>query len=364
MGIERIVPQWEETKERFRAWWAGTAIRRPLIRMVARKPGYSAPVPKRPTDPQSFHVDLDFRFSRYQSYISNHDFLADSFPNTTINMGAGSMALYLGSEPTFDFNTVWFNKTIGDWNDAPSIQYLQNNGWWRTHVDLIRAMTERAQGSFPIAIPDIIENMDILASLRGTEELCIDLMDQPLEIRKRLAQLDNAYIRFYDVMYDIVKMEDESSCFTSFQIWGPGKVVKIQCDFSAMLSPELFAELVVPSLAIQCGYTDYSLYHLDGPDAIRHVDSLMSISALNALQWTAGAGQPDGGCDRWYGIYDKVRSAGKSLHISIYDGNADQMFDSADRIINRYGRDGIYFLFPEMDGQTAGDFLARAGARW
>ena len=45
---------------------------------------------------------------------------------------------------------------------------------------------------------------------------------------------------------------------------------------------------------------DHSLYHLDGPDAIKHVPALMELEKLDALQWTCGAGQPDGACPRWY----------------------------------------------------------------
>ena len=131
-----------------------------------------------------------------------------------------------------------------------------------------------------------------------------------------------------------------------------------------MMSPDQFSVLAIPSLTNQCKRTDFSLYHLDGPDAIRHVDALMGIEELNALQWTAGAGQPDGGWEGWYEIYDKVRAAGKSLHISIYDGTSDHVFDRANEIIRRYGSDGIYFLFPEMELETAVEFTKRATARW
>ena len=58
----------------------------------------------------------------------------------------------------------------------------------------------------------------------------------------------------------------------------------------------------MPSLQQQCQKLDYTLYHLDGPDAIKHLDALMEIEELDALQWTPGAGKPDGGDELWYPI--------------------------------------------------------------
>ena len=87
------------------------------------------------------------------------------------------------------------------------------------------------------------------------------------------------------------------------------------------------------------------IYHLDGPDAIMHVDALMEVEELTALQWTPGAGNPDGGSERWYPMYDRVKAAGKSLWIMLEEGSTDELIDKADKLVKRYGRDGLYLLF-------------------
>jgi len=189
-------------------------------------------------------------------------------------------------------------------------------------------------------------------------------MDCPGEIKRRIEELDRLYFEYYNRFYDIVKGADGDSSYTAFSVWGPGKTVKLQCDFSAMMSPEQFNEMVVPSISRQCSYTDSSVYHLDGPDAIRHLGALMSIEDLNALQWTAGAGNPDGGWDGWFDIYRTARKAEKSLHISIYDGGPNKIFEAADKLVSTFGRDGLYFLFPAMEKDVAVDFLKKASERW
>ena len=87
---------------------------------------------------------------------------------------------------------------------------------------------------------------------------------------------------------------------------GSGKCAKVQCDFCALISPLHFREFVKPSLEKQWSLLDSSLYHLDGPDEIKHLYALMEIEDLKALQFTPGAGNPDGGSLLWYPIYDKA----------------------------------------------------------
>ena len=108
----------------------------------------------------------------------------------------------------------------------------------------------------------------------------------------------------------------------------------------------MFRDYVQPSLTKQCRNLDHSIYHLDGPDAIKHVPALMEIKELDALQWTCGAGKPDGGSPDWYPIYDQVRAAGKGLWISLHDGGPEDWAKSAQRLLNRYGPTGLYFIFP------------------
>jgi hypothetical protein len=55
------------------------------------------------------------------------------------------------------------------------------------------------------------------------------------------------------------------------------------------------------------------LYHLDGVDAQRHLEAILEIDELNAIQWTPGYGQPQGGDPCWYDLYRRILSAGKSI---------------------------------------------------
>lgn len=357
---------WQETQERFAAWWKGDSLDRPLMRVVARREEPSAELESvdEPNEPEELYLDVDSAVKRFQNYCRSHVFLAEAFPALDLNLGAGSMALYLGSEPTFRWDTVWFQECIEDYDTWGPLQYNPENYWWQQHQLIISRAQELAASDFLINIPDIVEGLDILSAMRGPQNLCFDLMDHPCHVRRCIKELDVLYFSFYDPMYELVKDESGGSSFTAFSIWGPGKTAKIQCDFAALISPSHFREYALPPLRRQCQQLDYSLFHLDGPDAIRHLEALMEISELDALQWTAGAGQPDGGNERWYPIYDQVRDAGKSLWVEIHDGGLEDWVQTADRLVKRYGAGGLYLLFPDMEAKEAEELMLVAQRQW
>lgn len=59
-----------------------------------------------------------------------------------------------------------------------------------------------------------------------------------------------------------------------------------------MISTQMYEELVVGELLEELDFLDASIYHLDGPDALKHLDRLLAIDKLKGIQWVYGAGQP------------------------------------------------------------------------
>ncbi len=332
----------DSIKQRFNAWWNGSSIGgRPMIRLCAQHT--PSPAYDDVTD-YDHHMSAVVADKRVRDQLAHVDSYFEHFAFGDIDLGPGAMAAYLGSEPGFTRETVWYHR-IGDYDAMGKLQYNPNAQWYLTHMREIRELVRLSNGDYPVAIPDVIENIDILASLRGNAELCMDLYDEPDTVSAYLDDIQQTFTQYYDDMYDAVKLGDDSSVYTAFCIWGEGRTAKVQCDFSALMSPAHFKQFVLPTLTQECDYLDNTIYHLDGPDAIRHLDAIMGMKSLNALQWTPGAGKPDGVCPQWYPIYDTVRAAGKSLWVPVSDGSVDDMLRGTEALLSRYGCDGVYLLY-------------------
>ena len=90
----------------------------------------------------------------------------------------------------------------------------------------------------------------------------------------------------------------------------------------------------------------------------------MELQDLKGLQWTAGAGQPDGGHPTWYRVYDRVAEAGKRIWCSLADGGYDQWIAEADALVARYGPRSLYLLFPVMEEAQGADLIRHAERCW
>ena len=109
-------------------------------------------------------------------------------------------------------------------------------------------------------------------------------------------------------------------------------------DSAAMFSPAMFQRFVVPALREQCRYLDYSMYHLDGNEQFGHLDALLEIEELDAIEWTPNANLPLGGDPQWYDLYRRILAAGKSLQV--YFAWPREIVPLLDAI----GGDGVYVL--------------------
>lgn len=346
---------WKETRERMEAWWKGDGADRPMMRLVARRKD-----PIEPLEEIEPYSNMEEKWlhpgklvADYKNYCRRHAFLAEGFPHLKVFLGPGAMAAYLGCTPVFCEDSVWYEKFISDWGDNPQLCFDEKSFWFKKHYESVREVCRLVGGDFFVDIPDIVENLDILASMRGAQDLCFDIVDSPGVVKKLAADLDDLYFEYYDRFYDLVKTHDGESSYNGFHIWSRGKVAKLQCDFSALLSAEQYREFVQGSIRKQCAKLDNSLYHLDGVDAVRHLDAILEIDELDALQWTPGAGKPDGLSEEWFFIYDRARSAGKSLWILADGYNPDYWVHGVKRIVKRYGNNGIYIVFPDMEMEDA-----------
>ena len=378
---------WEATKEKFANYWQHKNTGRPLMCVIARRPEveqysdgtpveggyldqicqgkyYNMPEELKWKDMEDKYQNAQRIVDRYRYFCDTHAFLGESFPNLNIDFGPGSVASYLGSEIGFKEDTVWFNKCLDSWEGVPKLTFDPENKWFKKHIQLAKDCKELAGDDFVVDMPDLMENIDVLASLRGAQDILFDLLDEPDMIGERIQEVTDVYYEYYDRFYDIIKDENGGNAYTVFQIWGPGRTVKLQCDFSAMMSPEDFRKYIQPSLREQSEKVDHVLYHLDGPAAIKHMDALMEIDGIDALQWTSGDAGPDGTLPDWDVIYDKAIAAGKSIWVKVYSGEFEDWIKNVDRIVKKYGSHSLFLLFPEMSLEQAAYLLDYADKNW
>jgi hypothetical protein len=110
---------------------------------------------------------------------------------------------------------------------------------------------------------------------------------------------------------------------------------------------------VLPALTAQCEWLDHSMYHLDGTQAMVHLDALLSIEALDAIEWTPQDGLEGGGHPRWYDLYRRILAGGKSLQVV---GATQQEIPS---LLDAIGDKGVYILTSFANDQEAENLMSQ-----
>jgi hypothetical protein len=190
-----------------------------------------------------------------------------------------------------------------DW-DSPYLHKLH---------EMTDAFIEIGKGKFITGMTDWHPGGDAIAAFRDPQELAVDMIEHLADVKRLLDRVEKDYFTIYDVFYNKLKAHG-----LPISTWCPlttanGKYYVPSNDFSIMVSPRMFADVFLPGIIRECQFYDRSIYHLDGPGALRHLDMILSIRELNALQFVPGAGNE--GFQRWIPVYQKAQKAGKGIQV-------------------------------------------------
>lgn len=305
---------WEASKKNYLEWWSGRGLVISMWEHMEKEgePHEEVPAPERHSNFDQYWFDPEWRARNLHYQLSRSVLKADIPPVANTHLGPGSLAAILGAILDGDQDTIWIKKPYAL---EPELALDENNKYWKIHRDLLSACRKYSDNRYYVGMPDLIEGLDTLASLKGTDQVLMDMLLSPDETLGALQKINDIYFEVFDRLYEIIRVGDEMA-FCYFSLWAPGKVTKIQSDISVMFSEEDFRRFALPFFQEQCRKIDYTLYHLDGVDAIRHLNAILEIGELNAVQWTPGYGQPQGGNQVWFDLYKRIRAAGKSVMAS------------------------------------------------
>ena len=328
----------EETKQRYINWWNHKGI---ILNMwehfqegVQPHAEITPPAPAKDLSQKWF--DPQWRAEYLDWYVAHSSLKADILPVANTQLGPGSLAAILGGVFEGGEDTIWIHPNP-DFTDE--IVFNPEHPNWILHKELLKACKAKANGHYFVGMPDLMEGLDVLAALKGTDRVLLDTVMQPEILEQQMQQINDIYFKVFDELYDIIREGDEMA-FCYFSSWAPGKMSKLQSDISTMISQDDYRRFVQPFIREQCQKIDYTLYHLDGVGAMHHLPALLEIEELNAIQWTPGVGEPQGGSPKWYDLYKKILAGGKSVMACWVT------LDELKPLLDHIGADGVHL---EMD---------------
>lgn len=350
-------PDYEQTRARFEAFWHCEIIDRPPVSIALPKAKQTLSGPKKTyASLEERWLDLDGRAEQMDRDIRNTDYLYDSLPVAWPNLGPEIFSAWCGCGYTYGETTTWTSPVIRDWEtDFEKARLDITHPLFRKTVEFTQKLLERGKGHYIVGMTDLHPGGDHIAALRDPQQLAVDLLDDPDMVKKALRRAQGEYFAAYGVFYRMLR--EAGMPITS---WTPiihdGTFYIPSNDFSCMVSNAMFREFFLPGIAEECAFYDRCIYHLDGPNALRHLDSLLEIDDLDAVQWVCGAGNE--GYHRWVDVYRRIQAAHKGIQMVCSVDELPMVFETL-------RPEGVWFQsISGIDSRETAEYVVKRITRW
>jgi hypothetical protein len=327
----------ELSMKRYDAFFKGEVYDRPPVCFTFWKDGgRERPEDKKYATHRDRWMDVEHRAKQADYQFDCAEFYADAMPTYFPNLGPEIFSAICGCDYYFGPETTWTTPNIIDWEkDADKAVMSRSSEYFIALDNFIRELLKYSKDKFAVGFTDFHAGADHLAALRDPELLCTDLYDYPEFVKAKLKSSYEEYYKLYEYFYNMTTLESEPTTgWIGLVVDGRYNVT--QNDFSCMVSTKMFEEFFLEGLIEECEKLDRTIYHLDGPDAIRHLDALLEIKKLNAVQWVCGAGNE--GFTRWIDVYKRIQKAHKGIHLDVNVKELDDVFANLKP-------DGIWFPY-------------------
>jgi len=331
-----------EARQRLAAFWAGSSLGRPALAVTVRRQDV-APLewPGPELDPVEREQSVEWACFQAEAELAQTLYLAEAMPGFFPFRGAGLtlVAELAGGQYELTSDSAWI-RTIEDIYDRPLPRFDPQHPTQRFLEECIRAMARVIETRGFVAPPSYLDGLTTLSKFRGTEQLCLDLIERPEDVRAWSDALTSIYIESFEQFYRLVASLGYGETASWLQAPAPGRVEAVQCDFGMTLSPAMFERFALPDLARLTEYLDFSLYHLDGVAQMRFLDLLRTLPHLNGIQWNPEP--PMNPPTRWIDAFREIRR--RNFNLFVWTESVEE----AVTITREIGPDGLLIVLPQF----------------
>ena len=323
--------------QQYENFWERKNKDRPVLNLSYNKEG--AKRFRAPVSLEEKRLDANYIYDAYKHKIAQTGYLAEGVAMQFTNLGAGCLAACIGGDFTITDRTIWFDQDpiIKDWENPPKLEFNEQSKIWQTVLSIQNKFSQDPTAHF--SITDLGGILDIVASLRGTNDLLYDLFDYPDEVIECCQKVKELWFKAYDKQLEIVKSANQPynnwMNIPSLKPWYP-----LQCDFCYMISPEHFRQFALQDLIDQVNYMERSIYHLDGCGELVHVDALLDIPNLTGIQWIVSPTDEPLYNEKWFDLYKKIQD--KKKNIVLLNALKENDLAEAEKFFKTVDPTGVY----------------------
>jgi hypothetical protein len=317
--------------KRIYAWYNQAIIDRAPIRFSAHNSEYNETHVLKGRSWNSLKErwwDTEYQLELFEYQLINSVFNAETFPIFWPNLGPEVYTAFYGVELEYKEVTSYSKPNIKDWFQLDDVHLDFNNTYFRKIEEMTYAALDRCSGKYMVGYTDLHPGMDCAAAFRDPQQLCLDLLVEPEQVKKLIEVSSRDFHTIFDHFDQILKAHRQLSV-AWMGIPSFGKMHIPSCDFASMISPEQFEEFILPVIQDEVKLMTHNVFHLDGKGVANHVDHLLGIPEINAIQWVQGVGD-DLPIMQWVPFIKRIQAAGKSVVVDLMPSELEAFMTEVD----------------------------------
>lgn len=338
--------------KRIYAWYDGEIIDRVPVRFSAHNEEYEITQEEgKWATLKDRWFDTEYQVEHFIKNLYSHPWLGETFPVFFPNLGPNFFAAVLADcELEFGEVTSWCEPQLFEEKDLEKLRFHPESPYYKKMMELMSCALERCEHRFMVGYTDMHPSLDCVAALRGTQALCLDMYDEKDFVKKMVQKCFDPFLPMIDHFHEILKAKNQLSV-TWMNIPSYDTMHIPSCDLGAMISREFFDEFSLPYIKKEVAHFKHNIFHLDGKGVAKHVDEIVKIDGIQAIQWVQGVGN-DKPIMQWIDFIKKLQKTGKSLVIDVAP-------EELDGFLNAMDPKGIYLCIAEKDPEQQQRILDR-----
>ncbi|MCK9410807.1 MAG: hypothetical protein M0Q53_00805 [Prolixibacteraceae bacterium] len=291
-GIEPITkPDYLQCIERIQAWFQGEILDRVPIRFHRHNAEYNVLHKSGHSTQKERWFDAEYQVDEFIQSIEGQRFNAETFPVYWPNLGPNVYAAFHGGEMQFEDTTSWYHEIINDYDrDIDQINFSKGNSYYKKLLELTKIAIEKDNNRYLVGYTDIHPGLDCVLAWRGSENLCMDLILEPDKVKILIGKSMEHFEEVYDDFDRMIKSAGMPSANWMNIPIPNGRMHIPSCDFAFMISQDDYNTFGIPILKKEVLTKTHNIFHVDGKGVANHIDSILGVPQIQAIQWVQGMG--------------------------------------------------------------------------
>lgn len=277
-------------RERFQAFLECQPAARPLLActvgftMPEQYPATARCLPQGLVSPEAIRTEA-FLADCSRLY-QLHGRLADDFPFVAAPfVYVPWLEAIMGCPIHASETSMWAQPVVDAWDQWRWEQPAPDNPWWRKLLELTAALVQHSAGRYPVAPTLMRGPSDMLSALRGAARFPLDFYDCPDLVASAARLCADVWIAVGKSQLDLIPQSATGYMAGAhgLRVWAPDKIIWLQEDAMALLSPVIFRNYILPQDRRIAAHFPYTAFHLHG-SALWAIRDLVSVPEIRIVE--------------------------------------------------------------------------------